>query len=560
MWRKTLSEEINIFIGWDSREDIAYQVCKHSIENKTKNANIHPLKQTSLRKEEFYWRDEDKLASTEFTFTRFLVPELMEFNGWALFMDCDMILTTDIKELFDQVDDKYAVMCVQHDYTPKEGLKMDGQQQTVYPRKNWSSVMLINCSHPSNQILTKELVNDPDIDGKYLHRFSWLKDEEIGKISYEWNWLVGWYKETQDISPKLIHYTEGGPWFENYKDCEYADLWNKEKESYEQWSYYYRKKHRLGDFDGLIEPIESIGKELLDVIVDPEGTHHNSNINKFIQRLQDMSSLTPSCYCFAESPNPNEKGYDRIAHKFALGSNGKLINHAQLETMDINVPVIIRGNSKSKVRAINTCIERGLTWYNIDTGYLGNGHLKHYHRISKGAYQNIEPILDRPSDRLDKIKYKINKRKKRGSRILVCPPSQKVMSIYGLTVDDWLTATTTEIKKHSNREIVVRVKDQNRKSRIANDPIQVAFDDDVFCVVTYNSIAALEAVMHGLPAFTLGPNAAEPLCNTNLADLERPYFPDKNEVEQVLQHLSYCQFTEAEYKDGTAWRILNEGS
>ena len=552
--------QLNIFIGWDSREDIAYQVCKHSIESKTKNTNIIPLKQKILRKEKLYWRDEDKLASTEFTFTRFLVPELMEFNGWALFMDCDMILTTDIKELFDQVDDKYAVMCVQHDYTPKEGLKMDGQQQTVYPRKNWSSVMLINCSHPSNQVLTKELVNNSEIDGKYLHRFSWLKDEEIGKIGYEWNWLVGWYNESQDISPKLIHYTEGGPWFENYKDCEYADLWNKEKESYEQWSYYYRKKHRLGDFDGVTQSIESIGKELLDVIVDPEGTHHNSNINKFIQRLQDMSSLTPSCYCFAESPNPDEKGYDRIAHKFALGSGGKLINLQQLQTIEINVPVIIRGNSKSKVRAINTCIERGLTWYNIDTGYLGNGHLKHYHRISKGAYQNIEPILDRPSDRLDKIKYKINKRKTLGSRILVCPPSQKVMSIYGLTVDDWLASTTAEIKKHSNREIVIRVKDQNRKSRIVNDPIQVAFDDDIFCVVTYNSIAALEAVMHGLPAFTLGPNAAEPLCNTNLVDIESPFFPNKDEVEHVLRHLSYCQFTEAEYKDGTAWRILNESS
>lgn len=553
-----MKEEINVFIGWDSREDIAYQVCKHSIETKTKRANIHPLKQNTLRKEELYWRDEDKLASTEFTFTRFLVPEIMEFNGWALFMDCDMILTTDIKELFDQADDKYAVMCVQHDYTPTEGEKMDGKRQLQYPRKNWSSVMLFNCAHPSNAVLTKELVNDPDIDGKYLHRFSWLKDEEIGELHHTWNYLVGWYDDIE--TPNLIHYTEGGPWFENYQDVEFADLWNNEKEKYEDHANYYRKKHRLAPLDGLQSNLEQLGEELLDIVVDPQGLYHKSNIKTFTRRLEKMSTLTPTCYCFAESDNPNEKGYDRIAHKFAMGAGGRLINFKQLETLDINIPVIIRGNSKSKVRAINKCIERGLIWYNIDTGYLGNGHLKHYHRISKGAYQNVEPVVERDSDRLDRIKFKLHKRKKKGKRILVCPPSQKVMSIYGLTVEEWVESTVAQIKEHSHREIVIRIKDQNRKQRVASDPIQTAFDDDIFCIVTFNSIAALEAVMYGLPAFTLGPNAAEPLCNTDLRDIERPYFPEDEEILKVLRHLSYCQFTEAEYKDGTAWRMLNEGS
>lgn len=553
-------EPLKVFIGWDSREDIAYQVAKHSIENKTKHVEVYPLKQKELKESELYWRDEDKLASTEFTFTRFLVPELMNFNGWALFMDCDMILTTDINELFDLADDRYAVMCVHHDYTPEEGVKMDGKQQTVYPRKNWSSVVLFNCGHPSNKKLTKELVNDPKIDGKYLHRFSWLKDSEIGKLNHEWNWLVNWYHEPQNGKPKLIHYTEGGPWFENYKDCEYSDLWNLEKESYEEWSYRNRKKHRVGDFDGIIEPVESIGKELLDVLVDPTGLYHESNVNKFVEKVQSMSFLSPTCYCFAESPIADQKGYDRIAHKFALGSGGRLINQQQLETLDIKVPIIIRGNSKSKVNAINTCIKRGLTWYNIDTGYLGNGQLKHYHRISKESYQNTEEAIDRPSDRLDKIKFKIHKRKTKGKKILLCPPSQKVMSIYGLTVEEWVEKTVNEIKKYSNREIVIRVKEQNRKARIVNDPITVAFDNDVFCIVTYNSIAALEAVMYGLPAFTLGPNAAEPLCNNSLENIERPYYPSEEEILKVLRHLSYCQFTEAEYKDGTAWRILNEGS
>jgi lipopolysaccharide biosynthesis glycosyltransferase len=143
-------------------------------------------------------------------------------------MDCDMILKTDIKELFDQADDQYAVMCVQHDYSPSATTKMDGQQQTVYPRKNWSSVMLFNCGHKSNQALTQDLVNNPDVTGAYLHRFSWLKDKEVGELSPEWNWLVGHYKEPADGTPKLIHYTEGGPWFENYRNCEYHQDWKDE--------------------------------------------------------------------------------------------------------------------------------------------------------------------------------------------------------------------------------------------------------------------------------------------------------------------------------------------
>jgi len=217
---------MKVYVGYDTREDIAYQVCKHSITTKQPAAEIRPLKQQELRDAGWYTRPKDKLASTEFTFTRFLIPELMNFKGWAVFMDCDMILTTDIKELFDQADDKYAVMCVQHDYTPKEGTKMDGQKQTIYPRKNWSSVMLFNCGHPSNARLTQDMVNDPEINGAYLHRFSWLKDEEVGELDHTWNYLVGVYDDIK--TPKLIHYTEGGPWFENYRDCEFNELWKHE--------------------------------------------------------------------------------------------------------------------------------------------------------------------------------------------------------------------------------------------------------------------------------------------------------------------------------------------
>jgi len=217
---------MKVFVGYDPREDIAYQVCKHSIEKRNKDAIVRPLKQSELRDAGWYTRPVDKLATTEFTFTRFLVPELTNFEGWAVFMDCDMILTTDIKELFDQADDRYAVMCVKHDYTPKEGTKMDGQKQTVYPRKNWSSVMMFNCAHPSNAKLTQDLVNNLEINGAYLHRFSWLKDEEIGELDHTWNYLVGVYNDID--KPNLIHYTEGGPWFENYRNCDFHNEWKDE--------------------------------------------------------------------------------------------------------------------------------------------------------------------------------------------------------------------------------------------------------------------------------------------------------------------------------------------
>ena len=231
-----MNEEIKplkIYIGWDSREDIAYQVCKQSIlSHASVPVKIIPLKQNNLRKDFLYWREVDQLASTEFTFTRFLIPELNEFEDWALFIDCDFVFLDDVAKLFAQVEDRYAVMCAHHDYTPKEGTKMDGQQQTQYPRKNWSSMMLINCSHLSNRQLTKEVVNNENKTGAYFHRFSWLDDIEVGKLSHEWNWLVGWYKEPEDGSPRALHYTEGGPWFEDYQDCEYANEYYKAERLY----------------------------------------------------------------------------------------------------------------------------------------------------------------------------------------------------------------------------------------------------------------------------------------------------------------------------------------
>ena len=218
----------NVYIGYDSREVEAYNTCVNSINvNTSTGIKIIPIIRKNLKAKGIYTRQVDTMSSTEFSFTRFLVPYLSDYKGWSIFCDCDFVFLEDIKHLFNLVEDKYAVMCCQHDYTPKNNIKMDGQVQLAYPRKNWSSLMLWNCSHPKNKSLTPEIVSTQT--GQYLHRFNWLDDSEIGSLPIEWNWLVGWYKEPQDGSPKALHFTEGGPWFKNYENCEYSDVYYRYK-------------------------------------------------------------------------------------------------------------------------------------------------------------------------------------------------------------------------------------------------------------------------------------------------------------------------------------------
>lgn len=218
-----MTKTIPVYVGYDSREDLAYEVCKYSLEKHSANIEVIPLKQQRLRAEEKYWRDTDPLSSTEFTYTRFLVPHLTGYEGWAVFCDCDFVWTESVEELLKHADEQYAVIVVQHEHTPPEGTKMDGCKQASYPRKNWSSMILWNCGHPANAAVDLELVNTQS--GQYLHRFNWLQESEIGNLSAEWNWLVGWNKELTDGSPKVYHWTEGGPWFKNYRNCEYAAVW-----------------------------------------------------------------------------------------------------------------------------------------------------------------------------------------------------------------------------------------------------------------------------------------------------------------------------------------------
>lgn len=213
-----------VFIGWDSREVIAYDVAKKSLlEHATGPVDVHPIKLNELVDQGLYTRDIDPLASTEFTYSRFLVPHLAGYKGWALFCDCDFMFFSDVTRLTQFNDPQKAVYCVQHDYTPKAAVKMDGVQQTVYPRKNWSSFMLFNCEHPSTRNLTPERVNTET--GAYLHRMQWAQDDEIGALETGWNWLEGWNDKPASGYPHAVHYTMGGPWFEGYQDVAYAAEW-----------------------------------------------------------------------------------------------------------------------------------------------------------------------------------------------------------------------------------------------------------------------------------------------------------------------------------------------
>jgi hypothetical protein len=225
-----MTAPFRVFIGWDHREPEAYEVAKFSLERRASvPVVVTPIKLDELRARSLFWRDVDPLASTEFTYSRFLTPYLADFSGWALFCDCDFLWLGDIAGLVNYIRIPKAVYCVQHDYTPKETTKMDGAVQTTYPRKNWSSLMLFNCEHPAVRSLTPELVNRES--GAYLHRMQWVADDQIGALPTEWNWLEGWNEKPKSGTPKAVHFTRGGPWFENWKNVDYGDLWCAERDA-----------------------------------------------------------------------------------------------------------------------------------------------------------------------------------------------------------------------------------------------------------------------------------------------------------------------------------------
>lgn len=216
---------IRVFIGYDSRETVAYGVLAHSINARASQpVAIAPVALDQLK--DVFRRERNPLQSTEFSFSRFLVPWLCGYEGWAVFMDCDMLMLDDVARLWALRDERYAVQVVKHEHVPKEDVKFLGAVQTKYQKKNWSSVMLINCARCT--ALTPEYVNSAS--GLELHQFKWLGDDAlIGALPSGWNHLAGYDAPRAD--PSLVHFTIGGPYFDEYRECEYAREWFAEKDA-----------------------------------------------------------------------------------------------------------------------------------------------------------------------------------------------------------------------------------------------------------------------------------------------------------------------------------------
>ena len=212
---------LNIYIGFDESETTAYHTLSHSIiEHASGPVRISPI--CSKHFKAFFNRARDPKQSNDFSFTRFLVPYLNQFDGHAIFMDCDMMLRADIFEVLQEIDDRHAVSVVKHDYTPSDKVKYLNNKQYAYPRKNWSSFVVWNCAHTKNLKLTPEFIEQAT--GLELHRFTWLDDDELGELNVRWNWLVGDYiNPPSDV--KNVHWTLGGPYFEEYSAVDFSSEW-----------------------------------------------------------------------------------------------------------------------------------------------------------------------------------------------------------------------------------------------------------------------------------------------------------------------------------------------
>ena len=304
--------------------------------------------------------------------------------------------------------------------------------------------------------------------------------------------------------------------------------------------------------DQTVPEIRELFKDILKYRVDPEGVYYGITLEKLQQQL---AAIPVNQIVALDSEYRYErKGhmYDPLLQSFVQGAGGQISTwEKQQDTM---IPAVLRGITKRK--QMEGCRAAGRDFYYMDTGYFGNGKRKLYHRITKNDVQNFGPIIDRPGDRLKATGFQPHKFY-RGTNILLAPPSQKLLNLYDINLEEWLQQTQDEIKKHTDRPIVIRLK-QSRSTRLSDNTMEMALAQDVHCLVTFSSIAAGEALLLGKPAITLGPNAAAALCSQSLSEIENPKIPTLDEVEAWARHIAYCQFTEVEMRNGTAWQILND--
>lgn len=270
--------------------------------------------------------------------------------------------------------------------------------------------------------------------------------------------------------------------------------------------------------------------------------------------MQKITPTTLLCIDRKITDSPIKDRQAAFVNRFAEGSNGVCVSYHQAIEYPLSNPWCIRGMKFTA--GVQDCWANGRTFYYIDNGYFGNLRTKTYFRIIKNHIHDIRPVIDRPRDRLDKCELTLKKLSP-GRKILLAPPSLKSLTMWNMTPEQWIEDTVVEIKKYSDRPIEIRLK-RPRGERMKENTMEEALADDIHCLVTYNSVAAVEAIMLGKPAYVLGPNAAHAVANHSLSTIENPKFPTDDERDAWLRHLSYSQFTFAEMSNGYAWNILNQ--
>lgn len=525
-----------VFIGVNEGEQEAADLCRWSIlEHSTLPVQIEFLHHNQLRDQNLLDREADSINDLDIS--KFFIPHLCDYRGLALYCSANFIWTIDIREVFRFENTRMSLAYVKHD-----------------SRKFCNDLLLFNCSHEDCTKLETKNLNSKSVD--WITQHKWCGQNCSMTLNFDYNWIVGINTEPDDGAPKILNFAVDKPWGKDAKlSVPYGAVWALNLQQYKTSLI---SPPPPGPFDSITDDIKEIFEDVLKYRVDPGGSYYDVTVEDLqmkIKNLDNNAAVAIEADTVEESSNKlANKGqdYDPFLKSFILGSGG------QIGTWDKQknntAPAVFRGVTKRKHMEI--CRNTSRDFYYIDTGYIGNGRKKTYHRITKNDMQNLGPVIHRPRDRL--AATGVGPRKFRpGRNILLAPPSQKLLMCYNIDLETWLEETTAKLRLYTDREIITRNK-QSRSVRQSTDTMEMALERDVHCLVTFSSIAAVEAILCGKPAITLGPSIANNISSRDLKDIEKPYIPALDEVEEWLAHVAYCQFTEAEMRDGTAWRILNE--